>query len=54
VLASPQAEKFFLQEINPGNSVSGIVVFDVLTGQTPDHLELHDSLFSGGVTVNVP
>jgi hypothetical protein len=52
-VASPQAAKFFLQDINPGNSVSGIVVFDVPNGQTPGHLELHDSAFSGGVTVNV-
>jgi Domain of unknown function (DUF4352) len=51
--ASPQAEKFFLQEINPGNSVSGIVVFDVPKGQSPDRLELHDSPFSDGVTVTV-
>ena len=53
VLASSQAEKLFLEDINPGSSVTGIVVFDVPKGQTPDDLELHDSALSGGVTVNV-
>ncbi|PZR55012.1 DUF4352 domain-containing protein [Xylanimonas oleitrophica] len=41
----------FLKEINPGNTVEGILVFDVPTDVTLASLELHDSLFSGGVTV---
>jgi hypothetical protein len=53
VLALDESENFFLEEINPGNSVSGVVVFDIPRGGKPDRLELHDSLFSGGVTVNI-
>jgi hypothetical protein len=43
----------FLTKINPGNQVAGLLVFDIPEGQTITKLELHDSLFSGGVTVNV-
>jgi hypothetical protein len=47
-------ESFFLENIiNPGNKVKGIVAWDVPKGKKPDRLELHDSLFSGGVTVNL-
>ncbi|MFI5499303.1 DUF4352 domain-containing protein [Nocardia asteroides] len=38
-------------EINPGNSVQVVVVFDVPAGTTPAALELHDSAFSGGAKV---
>lgn len=38
-------------EVNPGNTMKGVVVFDVPTGTVPASLELHDSAFSGGVTV---
>ncbi len=41
----------FLNQINPGNSVDGIVVFDVPTDAVPATAELHDSAFSGGVPV---
>ncbi|MCA5891833.1 DUF4352 domain-containing protein [Isoptericola sp. NEAU-Y5] len=43
----------FLNEINPGNKVEGVVVFDLPKDATPQSLELHDSMFSGGVQVNV-
>ncbi len=43
----------FLNQINPGNSVQGTVVFDIPADATPVSLELRDSPFSGGVTVNV-
>lgn len=42
-----------LNEINPGNSVTGTVVFDVPKTAKLASLQLHDSAFSGGVTVNV-
>jgi hypothetical protein len=45
--------KSFLNEINPGNTVKGIIVFDIPKDVTPVKLELHDSLFSSGVTVNL-
>jgi Domain of unknown function (DUF4352) len=43
----------FLEEINPGNSVNGIVAFDIPKSAKPTRLELHDSAFSGGVEVEV-
>lgn len=43
----------FLNTINPGNSVSGVVVFDIPKDVTPTQAELHDSSFSGGVKVNL-
>jgi hypothetical protein len=42
----------FLEDINPGNTVNGVVVFDIPKGASIVALELHDSAFSGGVTVN--
>jgi len=41
----------FLNEINPGNSVKATVVFDVPKGAKLTKVELHDSVFSGGVDV---
>jgi hypothetical protein len=43
----------WLEEINPGNSVSGTLVFDMPEGTSPAQIELHDSAFSGGVTVSL-
>lgn len=43
----------FLAQINPGNSIKGILVFDVPKDAVPTKLELHDSAFSGGVTVQL-
>lgn len=43
----------FLAQINPGNSVQGVLVFDIPKDATPTKLELHDSPFSGGVTVQL-
>jgi hypothetical protein len=43
----------FINEINPGNTAEGIVVFDVSKDTKITALELHDSFFSGGVTVEV-
>jgi Domain of unknown function (DUF4352) len=40
-------------QLNPGTSVDGTLVYDVPTGTTLTKLELHDSAFSGGVTVNL-
>jgi hypothetical protein len=41
------------EEINPGNTLNSKVVFDVPAGTVPASIELHDSAFSGGVTVNL-
>jgi hypothetical protein len=43
----------FLNNINPGNQVKGVIPFDVPKNVTVTRLELHDSPFSGGVTVSV-
>lgn len=43
----------FLQSINPGNSVTGVVAFDLPKGITPTTAELHDSAFSGGVKISL-
>lgn len=43
----------FLNDINPGNSVNGIVVFDVAKTTKLTQVELHDSAFSGGVKVRL-
>ncbi|MEU8194928.1 DUF4352 domain-containing protein [Microbispora amethystogenes] len=43
----------FLNNINPGNSVKGILLFDVPKNLTLRSVELHDSIFSDGVTVSL-
>lgn len=44
-------EAISLDDINPGNSISGVLLYDIPTDAIPTSLELHDSMFSGGVTV---
>jgi hypothetical protein len=41
------------EEINPGNAVKGKVYFDIPKGAKITKLELHDSVFSGGVDLKV-
>ena len=48
--ANPNNE-VFLNEINPGNQVVGIVVFDIPKDARIIGLELHDSSFSDGVRI---
>lgn len=45
--------KSLYEEINPGNQVNGVVLFDLPKGVNPTSIELHDSLMSGGVKVNL-
>ncbi|MFV2018626.1 DUF4352 domain-containing protein [Micromonospora sp. LOL_023] len=52
-LAVNQDAESFLTAINPGNQVTAVVAFDVPKGVDLVSLELHDSLFSGGVTVRL-
>jgi hypothetical protein len=50
-IALPESQSF-LEDINPGNTVSGKVVWDVpKSGFKAERLKLHDSMFSGGVEV---
>jgi hypothetical protein len=50
IYANKDAETF-LNEINPGNQLTGVLVFDIPKNVKLAKLELHDSPFSGGVTV---
>ncbi|MEU8055226.1 DUF4352 domain-containing protein [Microbispora bryophytorum] len=43
----------FLNNINPGNAVNGILLFDVPKDIKLKAVELHDSIFSDGVTVSL-
>jgi hypothetical protein len=46
-----EQSKSLLTDINPGNTVTGVVVWDIPKGARLASLELHDSPFSGGVEV---
>jgi len=50
--ANKNAETF-LTNINPGNSVTGVVVFDIPKAEKLAAVELHDSPFSGGIKVTL-
>lgn len=50
IYANEDAATLF-NEINPGNQVAGVLVFDIPKKVKLSKLELHDSPFSGGVTV---
>jgi hypothetical protein len=43
----------WLDDINPGNTVHGRIAFDLPAGDKAVQAELHDSMFSGGVTVKL-
>jgi hypothetical protein len=43
----------WMDEINPGNTLEGVLVFDVPEGIELDHLELHENTFSSGAEVSV-
>jgi Domain of unknown function (DUF4352) len=53
-IAMGDASNAFLKDINPGNGVNGVLVFDVPQNVRLTSLKLHDSMFSGGVTVPLP
>jgi hypothetical protein len=52
IYASPQGSSWY-SEINPGNSVTGDIYFDVPKDAEVVSAELHDSAFSGGIKVNL-
>jgi hypothetical protein len=41
----------FFNDINPGNSVNGLIFFDLPGGDKAVKAGLHDSIFSDGVIV---
>lgn len=51
LMANEDSDSMFAEEINPGNTISGTVVFDIPEDVTIVDVELHDSAFSGGVVV---
>jgi hypothetical protein len=46
-----QARPFFQHEINPGNELTGTLVYDIAKDSRPRQLEVHDSPFSGGAPI---
>lgn len=51
--AAPRDNNTWYQQVNPGNTVEGAIVFDVPKDVTPVSAELHDSAFSGGIKINL-
>jgi hypothetical protein len=49
----PNNDTVFINNINPGNSVTGVLVFDVPKDGKLVKLELHDSPLSGGIEVSL-
>ena len=47
------SDSVLFDDINPGNTVRGELAFDMPAGLKAVKAELHDSAFSGGVTVNL-
>ena len=47
------SDSVFFNDINPGNTVRGELAFDMPARLKAVKAELHDSAFSGGVTVNL-
>ena len=43
----------FLRQINPGDSVTGRIYFDMPANDKAVKAVLHDSMFSGGITVSL-
>lgn len=52
-LANDLEGQSLFAEINPGNAVEGTIVFDVPPDAEIAEAELHDSAFSGGVSVDL-
>ena len=52
--AAPEgASSTWYNDVNPGNSVKGDIIFDIPKNVTPVIAELHDSPFSGGIKVGL-
>ncbi|MGB7983028.1 MAG: DUF4352 domain-containing protein [Candidatus Nanopelagicales bacterium] len=52
-LYANQDNDAWISEINPGNSVKAVVVFDVAKGEKLTMIEVHDFLFSGGAEIGL-
>jgi hypothetical protein len=51
--ANQDGQSAWLNEINPGNSITGVIIYDIPKDSKIVRLELHDSAFSRGVKVAV-
>lgn len=51
--ANSDNAQVWIAEINPGNQVTGMLVFDLPKDVDLVRLRMHDSAFSGGVEINV-
>lgn len=52
-LLLPGNENAFITDINPGNNIKAVLVYDMAKGAKPTTIQLHDSMFSGGVKVDL-
>ncbi|QLY33497.1 DUF4352 domain-containing protein [Nocardia huaxiensis] len=48
-----QADTSLYADLNPGNTITAQIVFDLPADSQPDYIMLHDSMFSGGVKVSL-
>jgi len=53
IYAAPSSNSPWYAEVNPGNTITGDIIFDVPKDTTPVTAELHDSALSGGVKVSL-
>lgn len=53
IYANGSSSSVFFNSINPGNTIRGKIAFDMPVGDKAVKAELHDSAFSGGVTVSL-
>jgi hypothetical protein len=53
IAGNPASGSVFLNQINPGDSVTGKIYFDMPKGDKAVRAELHDSAFSDGVSVSL-
>lgn len=51
--ATPNGSDVWMSEINPGNSITVTVAFDVADGESLTSIEVHDSAFSGGEEIKL-
>ena len=51
--AEPSSSSSWYTDVNPGNTVTGDILFDIPKTATPTTAILHDSAFSGGVKVSL-
>jgi len=52
-MADESTRDLMMENINPGNTVSGPIYFDVPAGTQPVKIELHDSSLSDGAVVRL-